>query len=147
VPCRGDRGGIPGAIARDFPFLLAMRMIGGAAAGGIFPVALAIIGDVVPMKERQIAIGRYLTFTITGNLLGSLFAGVIGDIAGWRAVYIAVGTCSTTTLAAALLAFRGVKIPAPPPIALRAVPATYRAIFANPGNTPNMTRPSKNTAP
>jgi predicted MFS family arabinose efflux permease len=121
-----------GAIATDFPFLLAMRMIGGAAAGGIFPVALAIIGDVVPVKERQVAIGRYLTFTITGNLLGSLFAGVIGDIAGWRAVFVAVGACSTAALAAALLAFRGVKIPAPPPIALRAVPATYRAIFANP---------------
>ena len=121
-----------GAVARDFPFLLAMRVVGGIAAGGIFPVALAIIGDVVPVQERQVAIGRYLTFTITGNLLGSLFAGVIGDIVGWRAVFVAVGACSTGTLAAALLAFRDVKIPAPPPLALKAVPASYRAILSNP---------------
>jgi MFS transporter, DHA1 family, inner membrane transport protein len=121
-----------GAFASSFPLLLATRIVGGMAAGGIFPVALAIIGDVVPVQERQIAIGRYLTFTITGNLLGSMFAGVIGDIVGWRAVFVAVGACSTAALAAALLAFRGVKIPAPPPLQLKAVPASYRAILSNP---------------
>jgi len=121
-----------GAFAWDFSFLLATRIVGGMAAGGIFPVAMAIIGDTVPVKERQVAIGRYLALTISGNLLGTLLAGVIGDLVGWRAVFIAVGACSTASLVAGLMGFRRLKIPSPPPLELKAVPASYRAIFANP---------------
>jgi len=59
-----------GATATSFPVLLASRMLAGVAAGGIFPVSLAIVGDLVPVAERQIALGRYLAVVISGNFLG-----------------------------------------------------------------------------
>ena len=48
--------------------------------GGIFPVGLALIGDLVPIKERQVALGRWLIVIMTGNLLGASVAGVINDL-------------------------------------------------------------------
>src|SRR4051794_12785914 len=56
-------------LATNFSTIFAARIIAGAAAGGIFPVGMAVIGDLVPVKERQIAIGRWLAAVITGNLL------------------------------------------------------------------------------
>jgi DHA1 family inner membrane transport protein len=37
------------ATAQDFPLLVAMRVVAGLVAGGIFPVALALVGDLVPI--------------------------------------------------------------------------------------------------
>jgi hypothetical protein len=42
------------------------------------------------VKERQVAIGRWLTAVITGNLLGSSLAGVVGDLVGWRGVFFVI---------------------------------------------------------
>ena len=67
-------------LATNFTVLLVARIVAGAAAGGIFPVGIAVIGDLIPVKERQVAIGRWLTAVITGNLIGSSLAGVIGDL-------------------------------------------------------------------
>src|ERR1700685_4636710 len=46
------------AFASNFTLLVAMRIIAGMLAGGIFPVGMALIGDLVPVHERQVAIGR-----------------------------------------------------------------------------------------
>ena len=66
------------AVATSFPLLVAMRVAAGLVAGGIFPVAMALTGDLVPVNQRQVAIGRLLAVGLTGNLVGSSIAGVIG---------------------------------------------------------------------
>ena len=48
------------AFASNFSLLVAMRIIAGMCAGGIFPVGVAIVGDLVPVHARQVAIGRLL---------------------------------------------------------------------------------------
>jgi MFS transporter, DHA1 family, inner membrane transport protein len=48
------------AVATTFSLLVVMRIVAGLVAGGVFPIALALIGDLVPVSERQIAIGRLL---------------------------------------------------------------------------------------
>ena len=63
------------AFASDFSLLVAMRVIAGICAGGIFPVGVAIVGDLVPFHERQVAIGRLLAVGLTGNLIGALISG------------------------------------------------------------------------
>ena len=40
--------------------LFALRIVAGAAAGGVIPLALALIGDRVEMAQRQVAISRLL---------------------------------------------------------------------------------------
>src|SRR5215470_13458150 len=37
-------------LAQNFTVLLVARVVAGAAAGGIFPVGIAVIGDLVPVK-------------------------------------------------------------------------------------------------
>jgi MFS transporter, DHA1 family, inner membrane transport protein len=70
------------AVATTFSVLVAMRIAAGLVAGGIFPVAMALIGDLIAVNQRQVAIGRLLAVALTGNLLGSLIAGIIGDLLG-----------------------------------------------------------------
>jgi predicted MFS family arabinose efflux permease len=48
------------AIATSFHLLIAMRIVAGLVAGGVFPVAMALVGDLVPVQQRQVAIGRLL---------------------------------------------------------------------------------------
>jgi len=60
-----------GALAPNFAFLFATRIATGAAAGGIFPTALALAADLVPVQHRQVAVSRLLAAGMLGNLLGT----------------------------------------------------------------------------
>lgn len=88
------------ALAPDATTLFVARIVSGAAGGGIIPLALATIGDRVEMQHRQVAISRFLIFSISGQLIGGTVAGLLADIVGWRGV-VALGT------AIALAAFLG----------------------------------------
>src|SRR5216684_7125904 len=90
------------ALATSFSLLVAMRIVAGLVAGGVFPVAMALLGDLVPMNQRQVAIARLLGIALTANVLGAAISGVIGDLFGWRGVFAILGTFS---LAVSLLAF------------------------------------------
>jgi DHA1 family inner membrane transport protein len=120
------------AVATTFSLLVVMRIVAGLVAGGVFPIALALIGDLVPVSERQIAIGRLLAVGLTGNLVGASIAGVIGDVFGWRGVFAILGAFGFIVAIAAFFAFRGVATPAPAPFNRAAVLANFRSIFADP---------------
>ena len=120
------------AVATSFSLLVAMRIVAGLVAGGVFPMAMALIGDLVPVKDRQVAIGRLLGIALTGNLIGSSLAGVIGDLFGWRGVFGILGFFSLVVAIVAFFAFRGVTTPPPAPFNRAAVLANYRSIFADP---------------
>ena len=120
------------AVATSFPLLVAMRIAAGLVAGGVFPVAMALVGDLVPVKQRQVAIGRLLAVGLTGNLIGASIAGVIGDLFGWRGVFAVLGLFGSVVTIAAFFAFRGVVTPPPAPFNRAAVVANFRSIFADP---------------
>jgi predicted MFS family arabinose efflux permease len=96
-------------VTPDFGPLLALRVISGAAGGGIIPLVLATIGDRVPMAERQVAIGRFLLFNISGQLLGGTVAGLLASWTGWRLVFGLAAFLAG--LAAAAVAFAMPKSP------------------------------------
>ena len=121
-----------GAVATDFRLLFATRIVAGIAAGGVFPVGLAVVGDLVPVAERQVALGRLTATFITGNLLGASLAGVGGDLYGWRAVFLGFSGCGGLVLAAAVLGLSGRTTAPAVAFDRRAVWAGYRGIFANP---------------
>jgi predicted MFS family arabinose efflux permease len=64
-------------LATNFEMLMTFRIIAGAAGGGVFPIAFAVVGDRVPVAQRQVAIGRILAAAMSGNLLGATAAGVM----------------------------------------------------------------------
>ncbi|MGC1091959.1 MAG: MFS transporter, partial [Pseudolabrys sp.] len=53
-------------LATNFETLMALRVVAGISAGGVFPIALAVAGDRVPVQQRQVAIGRLLFAAMTG---------------------------------------------------------------------------------
>jgi MFS transporter, DHA1 family, inner membrane transport protein len=120
------------ALATSFSLLVAMRIVAGLVAGGVFPVAMALVGDLVPVNQRQVAIGRLLAVGLTGNLVGASVAGVIGDLFGWRGVFYILGLFGLIVAIVAFFAFRGVTTPPPAPFNRAAVLANYRSIFADP---------------
>ena len=120
------------ALAPNFQMLLIARMVCGAATGGIYPVGMAIIADAVPVAERQVANARWLTVVIGGNLLGTAVAGMLSDLFGWRAVFLAVGLCAVAALVNALVNLRHVPQAPPSRLDLASIPSRYLALFANP---------------
>jgi predicted MFS family arabinose efflux permease len=120
------------AVATDFQTLLVARIVCGAATGGIFPVGIAIIADAVPLSKRQVGIARWLTIVVSGNLLGSAFAGGLSDLFGWRAVFLRVGVCSVVALGNAILNLRRVPQPPPARLDLASIPSRYLEVLENP---------------
>ncbi len=119
------------AFISSFPLLMAMRIVAGVCAGGIFPVGVAIVGDLVPVHERQVAIGRLLAVGLTGNLIGAVISGVVGDLFGWRGVFFSIGGFGLLVAAAAFFAFRGMKVAQPKPFKLAAAVAGFRGVLAD----------------
>lgn len=123
---------IAGAVATDFTMLLIIRAVSGIAAGGLFPIALAIAGDLVAIEKRQVAIGRLLMATMTGNILGAAAAGAVGDLVGWRGVFVCVALIGGISITVLLVALRGRVKNVPVPFTLSGQIANIRKIFANP---------------
>jgi EmrB/QacA subfamily drug resistance transporter len=74
--------------------LATFRAVQGVGAGGLFSLALAIIGDIVPPRERAKYQGYFLavfgTSSVLGPVVGGFFAGAdtIFGITGWRWVFL-----------------------------------------------------------
>lgn len=120
------------AFATNFHLLVAMRIVSGLVAGGVFPVAMALLGDLVPINQRQVAIARLLGIALTANVLGAAISGVIGDLFGWRGVFGILGTFSLAVSVLAFWALRTTKLPPQPQFNRAMVIANFRDIFADP---------------
>lgn len=94
------------ALATSLPVLFVLRILSGAAAGGIIPLALATIGDRTSMAERQVAISRFLVFTISGQLVGSSLSGLLADLFGWREVFGLAAALAALATVSVVLGFR-----------------------------------------
>lgn len=91
------------AAAGDFDSLLAARVAWGMTAAGVVPLAMAWIGDTVPLEERQPMLARLLLGTLSGMTLGALAGGLFADTAwGARGAF---GTLAVAYAALALVLF------------------------------------------
>jgi predicted MFS family arabinose efflux permease len=123
---------ILGALSTSFPLLFASRILAGIGSGGVFPVALSLTSDLVAPAKRQVAIGRTLMGSMTGNLLGASFSGVIGDFLGWRGVLGVLGVLVIVASVAVAAGFRGAALTHVPRSNLSSLRHGYRTIFSNP---------------
>jgi MFS family permease len=76
-------GSIIVATAVDVTMLLIGRAIQGFGAGGIFPVATAVVGDVFPVEQRGRALGMIGAVFGIAFLLGPIIGGVL-LLFGWQ---------------------------------------------------------------
>lgn len=122
---------IAGGLVSDFHALFALRVLAGLAAGGIFPILLAVVADRIAVKQRQVAISRILFAAMTGSLLGASGAGLVGDLIGWRSVLIGIGAIGLLALAIAMPGLRGTDETVGR-FDLSTLVPSYRAVFSNP---------------
>lgn len=87
-------GSLMSGFATSMFQLAAFRAFQGLGAGGLFTLALAVIGDIVPPRERARYQGFFLavfgTSSVIGPVVGGFFAGAndILWIDGWRWVFL-----------------------------------------------------------
>ena len=86
-------GSAMSAFATSMYQLAVFRAIQGLGAGGLFTLALAIIGDIVPPRERSKYQGYFIAVFGTSSVLGPIIGGFLAGqesilgLTGWRWVF------------------------------------------------------------
>lgn len=79
------------AFATNLAELGMFRILGGAFAAAVIPLAMAFIGDHVRYEDRQKTLARFLTGQILGVIAGQALGGILGEFLHWRAVFLLLG--------------------------------------------------------
>jgi EmrB/QacA subfamily drug resistance transporter len=80
-------------LSQSMYMLAAFRAFQGIGAGGLMSLALAIIGDIIPPRERARYQGYFMavfaTSSVLGPVIGGFFAGTpsIFGVTGWRWIF------------------------------------------------------------
>ena len=90
------------ATARTAYQMLAWRLLGGIATGGVVPIALALLGDLFPYAERGRPIGWMFGAMAGGMAFGSSLGAFLNPIIGWRREVLITAILSGITLAFAI---------------------------------------------
>ncbi len=96
--------------APSYAVFLAARAIQALGAGGIFPVATATIGDVVPAGRRGAALGTVAATWGLAAVVGPSLGGLITHYVSWRWIFVA-----NVPLAAAVIVLALRQLPADAP--------------------------------
>src|SRR5919198_1533057 len=94
------------AAAQDITQLVALRMVQGAAAGGLMTLAMAAVGDLVAPRERGRYQGYIAAVFALATVVGPLIGGVLVEHASWRWVFY-------VNLPLGLLALAGLRLRLP----------------------------------
>ncbi|MEV4186297.1 MFS transporter [Streptosporangium canum] len=122
------------AAARTAGLLLAAGALIGLTTAAVVNTLIPYAAALAAPDERGRAIGTMLTGGLTGVLLSRTVAGLVSQIAGWRALFAAAAV--VTMLLAVVLT----RIMPPAP---SAAPPTEQTAFASPGrHWPSAPRPS-----
>lgn len=80
------------AAVTGFRGLFAMRALEGLGETFYFPASMSLVSDYHGQKTRSRAIGIHQTSVYAGTIAGGFFAGLIGQVYGWRWSFLVFGT-------------------------------------------------------
>src|SRR4029079_16397091 len=99
------------AVVPNLWTFIALRLLRGAVAAGIIPLAISYIGDKFPYESRQTALGRFISALMLGQILSATLGGVFGEHLNWRGIFLVFG--GAALLVAAVLAREAKRFPEP----------------------------------
>ena len=67
------------AFVPSIPVFAALRFLTGVAAAAVVPMSLSHIGDKFPYQGRQIALARFMSALMIGQIVGSTLGGIFGE--------------------------------------------------------------------
>jgi len=79
------------AFVPNIAVFAALRFLTGVAAAAVVPMSLGHIGDTFPYQERQVALARFMSALMIGQIVGSTLGGIFGEYVGWRYVFVVFG--------------------------------------------------------
>ncbi len=86
----GVLGNTMAFVSPNLDWLVVARIVSGAFAAGIFPLAMAWLGDNVPYETRQAALARLVSAGVMGMLAGQWLSGLIAEWVGWRYAFLLI---------------------------------------------------------
>lgn len=75
-------------IAQSMDQLILFRAVQGLGGGGIWALTFAVVGDIVPARERGKYFGLFTSVSGVSSIAGPLIGGVIVDNVSWRWVFL-----------------------------------------------------------
>ena len=122
-----------GAFATDYTTLFIARCCAGMAGGGIIPISFAIVGDHVPVAQRQVALARLLMASQMAILLSAGLAGATAARFGWRTVFGMAAALAAVSFVMMVKALPNKQRSAgAPPLSLGLVREQYGTVLSNP---------------
>jgi predicted MFS family arabinose efflux permease len=85
-------------LATNVVELILLRILVGAASGGLIPVCLAYLGDWIPYERRQVVVSHVLNGYLIGQMLAGPLGGTFGQWLGWRPVFLLL-SCAAAIVA------------------------------------------------
>ncbi|NTU90035.1 MAG: MFS transporter [Actinobacteria bacterium] len=82
------------ALGANLTSIAFFRALTGLFAAATMPVSFALIADIVPMEDRQHAIGSFMGVSTFGQALSMGIGGGIAHFFNWRGVFIVYGILS-----------------------------------------------------
>lgn len=121
------------AAAWSLPTMLALRLLTGLGASGVVPIALALVGDLFPFRERGRPLGLLFGAMAGGMAFGSTAGVLLEPVLTWRGLFLGVAGLAAF-VAALLLPHRALLRGAPGATRRdwRQVLAGYRGLLGTP---------------
>jgi DHA1 family inner membrane transport protein len=90
-------GNFASALAPGYASLIGIRFLAGLPHGAYFGVASLVAASLAPANERARAVGRMMLGLTGATLAGVPLATWLGQVFGWRAAYVLVGSIGVLT--------------------------------------------------
>jgi MFS family permease len=92
-------GALACAMARSMPQLIVARGLQGLGAGGLLPVAIAVVADLYALRERARIQALFSSIWGTASLIGPLLGAFLTLTFGWRSIFLVVVPLGLVSLA------------------------------------------------